>query len=292
MVSSMTGYGRGEAAGPSGRLAVELKSVNHRFCEVVARLPKGLSALEDRVRREVQGAVSRGRVEVYVTRQESEGPRYGVSIDKPLALAYYNNLKELAAELGLNGGISLDLLGRLPEVFILREAVDDPEGLWGPLAQALEAGLRELVDMRRREGEALARDLAGRLAKLQALGREIAARAPEVPREHRLRLQKRLQELAPPVALDESRLAAEVALFADRSDISEEIARLASHLSQFTRILGEAEAVGRKLDFLVQELHRELNTIGSKASDLEIGNLVLLAKTELERIREQVQNVE
>ena len=292
MVLSMTGYGRGEAIGRSGRLTVELKTVNHRFCEVVVRLPKGLSSLEDRVRRQVQAVVSRGRVEVYVTRQEGEGPRYGVSIDKPLALAYYNNLKELAAELGLSGGISLDLLGRLPEVFILREAVDDPEGLWAPLAQALGAGLQELVDMRRREGEALARDLAGRLAKLEALGQEITARAPEVPREYRLRLQKRLQELAPPVTLDESRLAAEVALFADRSDISEEVARLASHLSQFTRILGEEEAVGRKLDFLVQELHRELNTIGSKASDLEIGNLVLLAKTELEKIREQVQNVE
>lgn len=300
MTASMTGYGRGEGQGPNGLVTVEIRSVNHRFCEVVLRMPRSLQALEDRVRRQIQDQIARGRLEVAVSidrKSAAQGRAAAVQIDTELALAYYNHLKELGEKLGVRGDISLDMISRLPEVLVLTEPESDPEEMWPALAEAVSGALEQLTAMRQREGEALQAELRGRLETLQRLQADLSARAGQLPAQFLERLQRRLAELLPPgsagaASLDPGRLEAEAALLAERADVSEELARLASHLEQFGATLQDDGPVGRKLDFLIQELNREINTIGSKAGDLDIARLVLAAKAELEKMREQVQNVE
>lgn len=288
----MTGFGRGETTGEYGRFVVEIKSVNHRFSEIVVRMPRGFLSLEEKIRRGVQSRIQRGRVEVYLTREEGTSRAGSAFIDKALAQAYYNGLKELSVELGLRAEPSLELLARMPDVSGVRERLEDPESLWEPVSQALTVALDHFVSMRAAEGAALGADLRIRLNRLGEFRQLISVRAPLVPAEYREKLQKRLSEVLGGAAIDETRLAIEVALMADRADISEELSRLGSHLDQFSRMLGGEDSVGRKMDFLVQEIHRELNTMGSKSSDLEITNWVLQSKGELEKIREQVQNLE
>ncbi|MFB5084005.1 YicC/YloC family endoribonuclease [Symbiobacterium thermophilum] len=292
MARSMTGFGRGEASGEAGRVTVEVKAVNHRFSEVVFRMPRQFSALEDRVRRLIQGRTARGRFEVYVAWEPSAEAR-AVKVDKDLALAYYNALRQLAEEIGSNQELSLDTLARLPEVLSVQEGELSDDEIWALLEPALTQAMAGLIAMREREGAALAADLAGRLDRLEAFRAAAAARAPQVVEEYRQRLTRRLEELLPPTnPVDPQRLAQEVALFADRADITEELQRLASHIDQFRRALETDDAVGRKLDFLVQEMGREVNTIGSKANDADLAAAVVAVKSELEKIREQVQNLE
>lgn len=292
LVRSMTGFGRGEASGDVGRVTVEVKAVNHRFSEVVFRMPRQFSGLEDRVRKLVLGKVSRGRFEVYVAWEPSAEAR-AVKVDKDLALAYYNALRQLAGEIGSNQELSLDTLARLPEVLSLQEGELTDDEIWALLEPALEQAMAGLIAMREREGALLAADLAERIDRIEAFRSAAAARAPVVVEEYRQRLTRRLEELLPPTnPVDPQRLAQEVALFADRADITEEIQRLASHIDQFRQALRSDEAVGRKLDFLVQELGREINTIASKANDAALTAAVVAAKSELEKIREQVQNLE
>lgn len=307
MIHSMTGFGRAERRESFGTVYVEVKSVNHRFAEVVVRLPRSWNALEDRLRRLVQGAIARGRVEVVAGRDESEPVPRAVFVDSALAQSYHDRLKEVAGILGLSESPSLELVTRMPDVVRVADALLDLDTLWPALEAAARQALEALRAMRAREGEHLAAELGGRLARLDALIAAIAARAPQVPLEYRDRLQRRVGELLaragePAVALDPARLAQEVALLADRADITEELARLQSHTLQFRATLegprdggaavAPGEPVGRKLDFLLQEMGREINTIGSKAGDLEISRAVIEAKAELEKIREQVQNVE
>ncbi len=292
LVRSMTGFGRGEASGDVGRVTVEVKAVNHRFSEVVFRMPRQFSGLEERVRKLVLGKVSRGRFEVYVAWEPSAEAR-AVKVDKDLALAYYNALRQLAGEIGSNQELSLDTLARLPEVLSLQEGELTDDEIWALLEPALEQAMAGLIAMREREGALLAADLAERIDRIEAFRSAAAARAPVVVEEYRQRLTRRLEELLPPTnPVDPQRLAQEVALFADRADITEEIQRLASHIDQFRQALRSDEAVGRKLDFLVQELGREINTIASKANDAALTAAVVAAKSELEKIREQVQNLE
>lgn len=307
MTASMTGYGRGEDVGPAGQVVVEIRSVNHRFCEVVLRLPRSLHALEDKIRRRVQERVARGRLEVSVsigrslaaTAQEGAQSTAApvVRVDTELALAYYNHLKELGEKLGVGGNITLDMISRLPEVLVLMEPEVDPEEMWIAVGRALDQALAELIALRKREGAALAADLLSRVDAMRALQAELSSRTRDLPKMYLERLQRRLAELLPPAGagvanLDPGRLEAEAALLADRTDVSEELLRLASHLDQFAATLQSGEPAGRKLDFLVQELNREVNTIGSKASDLDVTRLVLAAKAEIEKMREQIQNVE
>lgn len=291
---SMTGYGRGEAPLPEGgRLLVEIKAVNHRFSEVVVRLPRQLSPLEDGLRKLIQERVARGRLDVLVQWEEGVLGRHLVQVDKGLALEYYNALKELAEAIGSKGEISSESIARLPDVLRLAEGEVQTDALWPALAQAAQGAVDSLLAMRQREGEALAADLLGRCDRIEALARGVAGRAPQVVEEFRSRLVRRLDELLGAAnPLDPQRLAQEVAIMADKADIAEELARLASHISQFRSILAADEAVGRKLDFLVQELGREINTIGSKSADVTIAHSVVEAKAELEKIKEQVQNVE
>lgn len=301
MVHSMTGFGRGEHGGPAGTLHVEIRSVNHRFTEVALRLPRAWNVLEDRLRRLVQASVARGRLEVHAGRDETEASPKAVFVDRLLAQSYHDSLREAAAFLGLNEAPSLELVARMPDVVRLTDALVDPEALWPALEAAALQAIQALKAMRAREGEHLAAELQRRLGRLDGLIAAIAARAPQVPVEYQERLGRRVAELLSrngegQVALDPARLAQEVAYFADRADVSEELARVRSHIQQFRSALdGDAtgsDGVGRKLDFLVQEMGREVNTIGSKAGDLAISRAVIDAKAELEKIREQVQNVE
>ena len=289
----MTGFGRGESRNDDvGRIVVEMKAVNHRFSEVVFRMPRQFNQLEEQARKAVQSRVARGRVDVFVSWDPAAKAK-GVKVDKELAMAYYNSLKELGREIGSNSTLTLDTLARLPDVLKVEEGEVSAEGL-GPLfEEAVTTAVESLIAMREREGAAQAADLHSRARKLEALSQAIAQRAPQVVDEYRLRLVRRLDELLPAGnTVDPQRLAQEVAIFADRSDIAEELQRLDSHLDQFRATLAGGESIGRKLDFLVQEIGREFNTIGSKANDVATTSQVVEAKSELEKIREQVQNIE
>jgi uncharacterized protein (TIGR00255 family) len=292
MPRSMTGFGRGDATGNAGRIVVEIKAVNHRFSEVVFRMPRQFGALEEQARKLILAAVSRGRVDVFVT-WEAPARARGVQVDKELAMAYYSTLNELGKKIGSKSELTLDTLAKLPDVLKVAEGEITPEELWPAFETALVQAIASLVAMREREGLSLAADLTARLGRVEGLRAVVAKVAPQVAEEYRNRLTRRLDELLPPGnAVDPQRLAQEVAIFADRSDISEELQRLGSHIAQFRETLDGGEAVGRKLDFLVQELGREVNTIGSKANDAAITIQVVEAKSELEKIREQVQNLE
>ena len=292
MVKSMTGYGRGEARGLGKNITVELRSVNHRFSEVVVRMPIQFSALEERVRKTILEQVARGRVDVFVTvDMNGERPKQ-VKVDLALAKAYYNALKEIEDSLGLQGIVDPAKIANFPDVLKAAEEDDDLEQLWLVLEQAVRQATGQLVTMRQVEGAKLKADLLHRLQIIKEFNKDIEGRAPQVVEEYRQKLHARVQGMVPGMELDEGRLAMEVVFFADRSAITEEIVRLNSHLEQAGNSLELNESVGRKLDFLVQEMNREVNTIGSKSSDLKISATVVEVKSELEKIKEQVQNIE
>ena len=288
----MTGFGTATAQAPGGRLTVEVRSVNHRFSEIQIRLPKDLSALEEPTRAMVQGKVQRGRVEVIVTREDGTRRPKAVRVDLELAAAYAQALREIAGTVGATGEVTLAQLAALPDVL----RVEDDRGEVETLRPALEAAVAEatdaLVAMRTSEGRRMASDLLDRLAAIGRLLETVNERSSDVVRVYSDRLRARLAELLAEVPIDEARIATEIALFAERSDISEELVRLRSHIAQFRQTVGEDGAVGRKLEFILQEMGRETNTIGSKANDLEITRAVIAMKSELESLREQVQNIE
>lgn len=289
----MTGFGSATVEIPGGRLTVEARSVNHRFSEVQVRLPRDLAPLEDRARALVLEQVRRGRVEVVVTRDEGARRPRTVRADKELASAYVAALREVAEAIGASGDIALAQIASLPDVLRVEEDRADLESLWPAVASALRAATDALVAMRAAEGARLAEDMLGRAAALEQMTEVVAGRSREVVPEYGERLRLRLAELLAQTPVDEARIATELALFAERSDITEELVRLRSHLAQFRQTVTEAEgAVGRKLEFLLQEMGRETNTIGSKANDLDIARTIVAMKSELESLREQVQNVE
>ncbi|HET7265932.1 MAG TPA: YicC/YloC family endoribonuclease [bacterium] len=289
---SMTGFGAGEVVAGAGRYGVEVRSVNHRFLEVVVRMPRDLSLLEDRVRALVQSRLLRGRVDVALVRDDYGRRPRTVKTDVELAKAYVTALDVLRRALPVTGTVDLPLLLSLPDLVKIEEEKEDVEASWPALASGVGAALDKMVAMREAEGARLAADLSERIARMEGRAQAIAARAPKVVEEYHARLARRVQELAGAVAVDPGRLATEVALFADRSDITEELTRFSSHLAQFRATLGNAGAIGRTLEFIVQEIGREANTIGSKANDLEITRHVIAIKGELESLREQIQNVE
>lgn len=299
MIQSMTGFGRGEAAssvqeGASFRMQVEIKSVNHRYGEVVVRMPKALLVLEERVRRLVSAKLQRGRVDVFISFDEVGSRAANVQVDYELAKTYFQAGRELAAQLGLPQTLTVEQLLRYPDIIKVSEVQEDAENRWPVLQEALEAALAQLLAMRRQEGCNLQEDFARRIALLRERLQTVEARAPQVACEYQEKLLLKLRELlaAAGTAPDESRVLQEAALFADRIGIVEEIVRFRSHLDQFFTTLSVPEPVGRKLDFLLQELNREANTMASKANDFELGKIVVEMKSELEKMREQVQNVE
>lgn len=292
MTYSMTGFGRGEASGQGYTISIEMKSVNNRFLEVNVKMPRILNILEDRMRKMVQEKIQRGRVDIFINIKETEEKKRLVKVDKELALSYDNSLKELAELLNINYHSDIYRIASLPEVLTVEDDEIKAEDVWPYLQEALEAALHGLVAMRENEGLRLTNDITGRIDILRGITREIKERSVQIVPEYQERLRERLSLLLNDQALDETRLTMEVAILADRAAIEEEIVRLESHFSQFDHIVASGEAIGRKLDFLLQEMNREINTIGSKANDLEITRAVVAGKSELEKIREQIQNIE
>lgn len=292
MIHSMTGYGKGEAQVDHLTLSVEIKTVNHRYNDITVKLPRTLLALENEVRRQVGQVLRRGKIDVYVNLGQADESVVVPTVNQPLAQAYNQLFTHLRNELGLSGGVTLEMIVAQKDVVQLREAESSSEGVRDILQLALGRALEQVSAMRRTEGEATTRDLDERLNQLGALLAEIERRAPAIPREWQGKLLERLNRLQPNLEYDPQRVAQELALFADRCDISEELSRFRSHLDQFRSLFNDAEPVGRRMDFLVQELNREVNTMGSKSNDADLTRVVVALKAELEKIREQVQNVE
>ena len=290
----MTGYGRGHASGTGMTVNAEMSSVNRKQLDVVCSLPRGMQLLEARVHETVQGALTRGRVMVDVS-IEWTGParRKAVRLDEELAGAYVRTFRQAAQRLGVPDDIGIQAIAALPDVLHFARPQEDIERVWQVMQKALRKALLDLQAMRRREGRALQQDLLARLERLEQFLAHIRREAPRVVQSYRRRLQDRLAEAGVSGALErDDRLLREIALFADRCDISEELTRLDSHLKQARRMARSKQATGRSLDFLAQEMFREINTIGSKANDSAILQQGVEFKAELERIREQVQNIE
>lgn len=294
MIKSMTGFGRGEAVSAGKRLQVEMKSLNHRYLEIFLRIPATLFPLETEIKKKIGERFSRGKIEVSI-RMDNEANQDGMQtlmLNLPLVRQYYSLLSQIKEELNLPDEVTLNMMSGFRDLYVPKEVEEDPVSLWKGLEGGLAEAMDKLTEMRITEGEALGRDLACRMHKIQELLRVIARRAPEVVVEYRQRLSDRVRELTQGMIIDEARIHQEVAMLAEKSDITEEVVRLESHIGQFMELLAGEEAIGRKVDFLIQEMNREINTIGSKSSDSETARQVIEIKSELAKVREQIQNVE
>lgn len=294
MIKSMTGYGRAQSMPENRTITVETKSVNHRNLEILVRLPNILSSLEPEIKKNVGGHLSRGRIEVSIRAESdlSRGIVEKLEINLPLLRSYHSLLNQIKEEFGYGDEITFEMIAGFKDAFYYPEQDVDIEEIWMHLQTALTESLAGLMEMRKKEGLTLYEDFKGRLFTVSTFMENLKKRAPKVVEEYHERLSKRVQELANDLEIDESRLIQEVAIMAEKSDITEEIVRLESHLDQFAGMLENNEPVGRKMDFLLQEMHREINTIGSKSSDVEISRNVIEIKSEFAKLREQAQNVE
>ncbi|OGP83040.1 MAG: YicC family protein [Deltaproteobacteria bacterium RBG_16_54_11] len=294
MIKSMTGYGVAEQELPLGKVAVEMRSLNHKYLDISLRLPRGFFTLEPKIRDIVKKGVSRGRVDLTMRIDPSAStvPRYRLEADTRLAEEYIHLLDSIKEKFGLKGEVTLDHIAAVREIVPFLEVKEDTELYWDEIASVTEEALQALDDSRRKEGEALEADLMGRLEQSRRLMEEIKGKTPLVVDAYRERLRERVQALLEGSDFDERRFHQEVAYFAERSDVSEEVIRMESHLRQFESKLAEEGPAGRGLDFILQEMNREVNTIGAKATDIDIAHRVIELKGELERMREQVQNIE
>jgi uncharacterized protein (TIGR00255 family) len=288
----MTGYGRGEADQNGNRFSVELNSVNRKQSDVVINLPRDLAALEPRIRETINENISRGRTNVTVTlRNDANGAR-PLALDTNLARSYHEAMRALQKDLNAPGEITIGLILQAPGVMRSPEEAVEPDAAWPPIEQALRTALVDLIKMREREGKHLAKDLIHRLKAIRKKLKEIRGLHPDVIKKYRAALLDRLEKAGLPLDPKDERIVKEISFFADRADISEELTRLESHLAQFAHHLRKNEPVGRTLEFIGQEISRELNTLGAKANDAAISQHVVACKAELEKIREQVQNLE
>jgi len=287
----MTGYGRGRAQVGEIAFSVEVKAVNHRYGDVNIKAPRLLLPYEGEIKKQVSATLKRGKIDIFINQEPTDAAVTIPVLNRPVAQAYIQAFKEMQQEFNLTNGASLELLVAQKDVLVLQENCFDEIQLKQCLAQALDDALKALVVMRDREGEATRIDISERLGLMAQLLGQIEERAPQVPLEWQIKLQERLARYGDDAA-DPQRIAQEIALFADRCDISEEVVRFKSHLEQFADLLDVEEPVGRQLDFLIQELNRETNTMGSKSNDADLTRQVVTIKAELEKIREQVQNIE
>lgn len=294
MTKSMTGYGKAEGSVSGRKFTVEMKSVNHRFLEIALRMPQALFPLEAEIKRRMGERFSRGKIDVSI-RADGNGDAESetrLALNMPLVRNYYALLHQLKEEFNISGEVSLATLIGLRDVFIPAETQEEPVELWGGFSPILDEAIGNILGMREKEGESLTTDLKNRLQVITGLLEGIAARTPSVVADYQKRLTDRIKELTEGIALDESRLLQEVAIMAEKSDITEEIVRFRSHIDQFCDLLAAGDAAGRKIDFLLQEMGREVNTIGSKSGDVEIARSVVEIKSELAKLREQAQNIE
>lgn len=292
MIKSMTGYGRVETTGQDRNIVVEFKSVNHRFLEISLRMPQALSPLELEFKKKIGEKIKRGRVEVFIRLEAGSTNAAETIVNLDIARNYFAALQRLKNEFGLTEEIGLKTLVGFRDIFSQPAETEIQPDVLKKIAAALEEALDMLVSMRQEEGLAIYQDMKQRLDLIKGILETINARSPQVILEYQRRLAERIKELTAGCVIDESRLAQEAAILADKSDITEEIVRMRSHIGQFVTLLQSAEAEGKKIDFLLQEMNREINTIGSKSNDAEIARQVIEAKSELGKLREQAQNIE
>lgn len=292
MIKSMTGYGKSEQTIDSLNVTVEIKSVNHRYFEFSARVPREYGFLEEKLKKYCNSLITRGKVECYVSVEDLEEREMEVNVNKTLAAGYVKALKELSERFGLKDDISAVTLSRYPDVITLHKASEDEERIWNAVKTVAETAVSKFIEMRETEGSKLRGDILSRADYIIECVEFIEGRSPETVREYNEKLKQRMKELLGDAAVDEQRLLNEAAIYADKIAVDEETVRLRSHISQLREFMNSNEAIGRKLDFLVQEINREANTIGSKAQDVDIAKKVIAIKAEVEKIREQVQNIE
>ena len=292
MIRSMTGYGRAEEIIDGLNIAVEIKSVNHRYFEFSAKVPRVYGFLEEKLKTFTNSLVSRGKVECYVSVDNLEETETEIIVNHSLAEGYVNAVKELAEKFSLEGDVSALSLSRFPDVLTLHKAADDEEKIWQAVSVVAKQAIDKFVKMREVEGEKLKNDILSRADYIIECVEFVEERSPQTVKEYNEKLKQRMADLIGDASVDEQRLLNEAAIYADKIAVDEETVRLRSHISQLRTFMNADEAIGRKLDFLVQEINREANTIGSKAQDVEIAKHVIAIKAEVEKIREQVQNIE
>ncbi len=288
----MTGYGRGEGESGLGKVLVESRSVNHRYSDINIRFPKRLAIFENRIKEIIRSQILRGRIDVSIKLDALGGEKFQLQVDSNLAEQYFQALLSLKDKFQLRGEITLELLAGAKDLISAKEEVGDIEPYWLEIVPILKRALQEMDEMKCSEGNALVKDIQTRLERITRQLKEIKAQLPSYVEAYQNRLRERLQSLLGGIEVDPGRLQQEIALLAERTDITEEIVRTESHLSQFALLFNEKESVGRKMDFLLQEIHREVNTVSAKANDAEISRKVVEIKSELEKVREQAQNIE
>lgn len=295
MARSMTGFGRGQLVLADRKCNIEIKSINSKYCDIQIRLPKILNGLENRIRESVTKRLNRGKIDVFVYYEDNREDSKIVTVDLPLVKAYQHALEEIALIIGFEEKIYASQIAKMNDVLQVQVVQLEEEESWKLISSALEDALNAICDMREKEGGSLILDVMLKCSSMESFRQQILLRAPLVSLEYSTRLQQRITDLAGDLAkglIDEQRLAMEVAIFADKCAIDEELVRLDSHIAQLQSTMQENQAVGKKLDFILQEMNREINTIGSKANDITITKCVVEMKTELEKIREQIQNIE
>lgn len=292
MLKSMTGFGRYEAISKERKIVVEMKSVNHRYSDISIKLPKKLSCFDSAIRNLLKEYISRGKVDVFVTYEDYSESNVCVKYNENIAIDYWKNLNRLAQKLQMENDVTVSMLSRYPEVFSLEEQTMDEDAIWNVMRDAVLRAAEQFVESRVVEGENLKRDILAKTDKLLELVDYVEKRSPEMMEEHRKKLMLKVNELLSDRQIDEAVLATEMIVYVDKVCVDEETVRLRSHINTLRDTLSEGDNIGRKLDFIAQEMNREANTILSKANDIEISNKAIDLKTEIEKIREQIQNIE
>ena len=292
MIKSMTGFGRSKYENENREYSVDIKSVNNRYSDVSIKLPRSICALEDKVKKEILNSISRGKVDVFITFYNNSDKGKDIRINEELAKKYIEELRRLVDETGVRDNISVMEISKMPEVLNIKLEDDDEDIIWDELKKCTGDAIKSFIAMREAEGQKIKEDLERRIVSVEEKIEKINKLSTGLVNEYIVKLEKRINEILKNNVVDESRLAQEVVIYSDKCSVEEEITRLKSHINQFLELLNSNTAVGKKLDFLVQEMNRETNTIGSKANNLEITNLVVDMKTEIENIREQIQNIE
>lgn len=291
MIKSMTGFGRGKYENEGRIYTVEIKSVNHKYSDINVRLPKFLNCVEDKIRKRISTSISRGKIDVFINFENYSNKGTSIKINKELAKEYLIQLKELADETNINFDVNIIDISKLPEILKLEDN-ENEELISSELMIALDSAIENFISMREIEGQKLIEDIEKRICLIQEKVNEITKFSSTLVDEYITKLETRVNELLKPGVADENRLMQEIVIFSDKSSIEEELTRLKSHISQFLNLIKQDSPIGKKIDFLIQEINREVNTIGSKANCLEITNRVIEIKTEVENIREQIQNIE
>ncbi len=292
MLKSMTGFGRSEITNERQKITVEMKAVNHRYCDINVKMPKKLSIFEAGIRNLLKKYIQRGKVDVFITYEDYTENNMVLKYNEELAAEYVRVLQQMSDQFGIENDVRVSSLSRYPDVLTLEEQTIDADELWGVLEEALHKASEQFVATRLAEGENLKNDLIGKLDGMLEDVDFIEKRSPEILTEHRQRLEAKVKELLGDSTIDESRIVTETTIFADKICVDEEIVRLRSHITSTRNALIEGGSIGRKLDFIAQEMNREANTILSKANDLEVANRAINLKTEIEKVREQIQNIE